>query len=343
MRLFSWNINGITPFLQKPITNYFASSKTCVNKTLPPASLRGFLKRHHWPAILFLQEVKIAATDVKTQEAVRIAVNAKLPSETTAAERGPRYEAHFTLPRDPHNARGPRGSGKVYGVCSIVRADLVSSFDATFRTVDWDNEGRVSVVELRSPSVKLALFNIYAVNGTDYAYRDPATGAVRGTRHDRKQVFHRFLMEECLRLEEDGWGVLLAGDMNVALASIDGHPRLRTFPHQHVINRADFVAKFLGGERLDEAKVFDSVDVWRRLNEGTRSYTYFPRGREWGSSCDRVDYVLIAKKMWDRGCVRGAGIMDSETERGPSDHVPVWVDIRMHEMNGQGKDVVRME
>jgi exonuclease III len=334
MRLFSWNINGITPFLQKPITNYFTSSKTDATKKLPPASLRGFLKRHHWPAILFLQEVKIAATDVKTQEAVRAAVNARLLSETTAAERGPRYEAHFTLPRDPHNARGPRSSGKVYGVCSILRTDLVSNFHAKSRTVDWDSEGRVSVVELQSPSVKLALFNIYAVNGTDNPYRDSATGAVRGSRHDRKRAFHRLLMEDCLGLEDDGWDVLLAGDMNVAPASIDGHPRLRTFPQQHVINRADFVAKFFGGERRDEAKVFDGVDVWRRLNEGEKRYTYFPRGREWGSSCDRVDYVIVGESMWDRVCVCGAGILDSEAERGPSDHVPVWVDIRLMDTDG---------
>ncbi|KAJ4299934.1 hypothetical protein N0V90_005181 [Kalmusia sp. IMI 367209] len=260
MRIFSWNINGITPFLQKRITNFFQVAKAAGPSTqeeIPPASLRSFLHRHNWPAILFLQEVKIAFPDVKTQNSVRSAVNARLPSETLVAGRGPSYEAHFTLPCDPHNARGLHGNGKVYGVCSIIREDLFTKYHAKVRTVDWDKEGRVSIVELRHATVKLALFNIYAVNGTDSPYRDPATGAVKGTRHDRKLAFHRLLMEECIHLEHNGWQVLLAGDMNVAPATIDGHPRLRTFPQQHVFNRADFNAKFLGGDRGPEGKVFD--------------------------------------------------------------------------------------
>ncbi|KAL5383019.1 hypothetical protein PMIN03_002980 [Paraphaeosphaeria minitans] len=340
MRIFSWNINGITPFLQKPLTTYFNTTKPNSNANIPPASLRGFLKRHHWPAILLLQEVKIAAKDVKTQGAVRTAVNASLPSEIPESGPGPRYETHFTLPGDPHNARGPGGSGKVYGLCSIVRADIAKKLAATVRTVDWDTEGRVSVVELRSPSTKLALFNIYAVNGTDAPYRDPATGAPRGTRHARKLAFHRLLMEECLELEEDGWDVLLAGDMNVAPAAVDGHPRLRTFPHQHVVNRADFNARFLATNRKKqgEGKVFEGIDVWRRMNEGEKRYTWFPRGREWGSSCDRVDYVIAGESMWDRSMVRGAGILDSEADRGPSDHVPVWADIRISGVDDEEND-----
>lgn len=338
MRIFSWNINGITPFLQKPITNYFNSNKLNSNTNIPPASLRGFLQRHRWPAILFLQEVKIASKDGKTQDAVRSAVNARRPSETSDTGPGPNYEAHFTLPCDPHNAKGPGGSEKVYGVCSIVRSDVVKNLAAKVRTVDWDSEGRVSVVELSSPGTKLALFNIYAVNGTDNAYRDPVTGAVRGTRHDRKLAFHRLLMEECQKLEEDGWDVLLAGDMNVAPARIEGHPRLRTFPQQHTVNRADFNARFLGGKTQDEGKMFDGVDVWRRMNEEEKRYTWFPRGRGWGSSCDRVDYIVVGKSMWDKGIVRGAGIMDSELERGPSDHVPIWADVRLSNKDEGEKD-----
>lgn len=328
MRIFSWNINGIAPFLQKSIMNFFPSAASNSSGKIPPASLRGFLQRHHWPAVLFLQEVKIASSDTKTQDAVRSAVNARLPTENSALPKGPMYDAHFTLPCDPHNARGLRGNGKVYGVCSIIRKDLVQRLNARVRTVDWDKEGRVSVVELNYPSTKLALFNIYAVNGTDNPYRDPATGTVQGTRHDRKLAFHRHLIEECLNLEQDGWEVLLAGDMNVAPQRIDAHPRLRVFPLQHVINRADFNARFLGGEKQSEEKVFAGVDVWRKIHEDEKRYTYFSRGREWGSSCDRVDYVVVGKSMWDKGLVKGTGILDSEAERGPSDHVPIWVDIK---------------
>lgn len=284
-----------------------------------------------------MQEVKIASSDEKTQDAVRRAVNVRDPGEElgVGGVRGPMYEAHFTLPNDPHNARGLRGNGKIYGVCSIIRSDLFSDYKANVRTIDWDKEGRLSVVELTSISSgkKLALFNIYAVNGTDNPYRDPSTGTVQGTRHDRKLAFHRLLMEECLELEREGWHILLAGDMNVAPSIMDGFPNLRTFPHQHVVNRADFNTRFLNGKKGVEEEVFEGVDVWRKIYGDERRYTYYSRGRQWGSSCDRVDYAIVGRSMWDEGLVTGAGILDSEAERGPSDHVPIWVDIRLGKEN----------
>ena len=327
IRIFSWNVNGITPFLQKSIKSFFPASKPQIEEhSIPPPSLRGFLQRHKWPSILFLQEVKIASKDTKTQDAVKAAINAKLPSETDNP--GPTYEAHFTFPNDPHNARGLRGSGKLYGVCSILRTDLHTTHDITTRTVPWDKEGRISIVQLTSKSAKLALFNIYAVNGTSNPYRDPATGAVTGTRHDRKLQFHRLLMQECRDLEAAGWDVLLAGDMNVAPDARDGFPKLRTFPKQHALNRADFHDKLLAGDGLN------GVDVWREMHGEERRYTYYPRGREWGTSCDRVDFVVAGRGAWEEGMVEASGILDSEGERGPSDHCPVWVDVGLEGRDG---------
>jgi exonuclease III len=288
--------------------------------------------------MLFLQEVKIASQDAKTQDAVKAAVNARTPSELNTRDvKGPLYEAHFTLPNDAYNARGLRGSRKIYGVCSILRQDLRSKYDIHVRTVQWDREGRVSVVEVRSRggAAKLAVFNIYAVNGTDVAYRDSATGAVRGTRHDRKRDFHRLLMQECKDLEKEGWDILLGGDINVAPDARDGFPKLRTFPQQHVLSRADFHEKFLGGK--DEG--LKGVDVWREMHGDERRYTYFSRGREWGVGCDRVDYFVAGKGVWEKGCVRACGIMDSEAERGSSDHVPIWVDFELKE----GGEEVKVE
>jgi exonuclease III len=294
--------------------------------------------------MLFLQEVKIANTDTKTQEAVRKAVNARILSEGDSP--GLLYDTYFTLPTDRKNARGLGGTGKVHGVCSIVRSDLSESFNlkAEHRTVNWDKEGRVSIVELSSlppvssstPPIRLSIFNIYAVNGTDSRYRDPRTGAVIGTRHDRKLEFHRLLMEECISMEKEGWDIVMAGDFNIAPARIDGYPNLRTFPHQHGLNRADFLAKFLGqektragGEEEHEDSGWRGVDVWREMNPDIRRFTYFSRNREWGSNCDRVDYVIVGRKIWDAARISAAGILDNEVERGPSDHVPIWVDIAL--------------
>lgn len=238
------------------------------------------------------------------------------------------YEAHFTLPNDPYNARGLRGSGKVYGVCSILRKDLRERYDVNVRTVDWDNEGRISVVELIARDKKLAVFNIYAVNGTENPYRDPKTGIEKGTRHDRKLMFHTLLKEECQALEKRGWHVLLGGDMNVAPDARDGFPKLRSRPEQHVRNRRHFHEKILAGLCGGESSTgLNGVDIWREMHGEDRRYTYYPRGREWGTSCDRVDYFVAGRSTWDSNMIKACGILDSEAERGPSDHVPIWVDV----------------
>ncbi|KAJ4312421.1 hypothetical protein N0V94_007441, partial [Neodidymelliopsis sp. IMI 364377] len=299
---------------------------------VPAPDLRQFLRRHHWPALVLLQEVKISSKDTKTQDAVRAAVNAG-PDKGIGKERTeePTYDAHFTLPTDPHNARGPGGSGKLYGVCSLLRRDLHSSYTITVRTVPWDTEGRVSIIEFTSVNSKLAVFNIYAVNGTENPYRSPTTGAVQGSRHDRKRAFHALLAEEASSLEEKGWEVVLGGDMNVALDERDGYPNLRCAPVAHVLSREDF------HERILRKEGFRGVDVWRELHSEERRYTYFPRGRKWGSSCDRVDYFVAGSGVWKRGGVGGCGMLDSEEGRGPSDHVPIWVDVEFPSGKEEGE------
>lgn len=264
-------------------------------------------------------------------------MNAKSVSES--GEEGPTYEAHFVLPNDPYNARGLRGNGKVYGVCSILRTDLRDHYQINHRTVTWDYEGRISILEISSSSTKLAIFNIYAVNGTDNPYRDPETGTIRGTRHDRKLEVHRLIMQECLELEAAGWNILLAGDMNVAPDARDGYPKLRTFPQQHALNRADFHRKLLEGtDKNGNVSGLMGVDVWRKMHGDERRYTYHSRGRRWGTSCDRVDYAIAGRRAWEMRMVRASGIMDSEEERGPSDHCPIWVDVCLGPVNGEEEE-----
>jgi exonuclease III len=142
-------------------------------------------------------------------------------------------------------------------------------------------------------------------------------------------------MGECKRLEEQGWDVLLAGDMNVAPDERDGYPKLRVSPHEHVFNRADFRNTLLEGDDDEKKGVgLNGVDIWRKMHEQERRYTYYPRSRKWGSSCDRVDYFIAGRRLWDQGCVKACGIMNSEAERGPSDHVPIWADIELIPKSG---------
>lgn len=146
-------------------------------------------------------------------------------------------------------------------------------------------------------------------------------------------------MQECLELEAAGWNILLAGDMNVAPDARDGYPKLRTFPQQHALNRADFHRKLLEGtDKNGNVSGLMGVDVWRKMHGDERRYTYYSRGRRSGTSCDRVDYAIAGRRAWEMRMVRASGIMDSEEERGPSDHCPIWVDVCLGPVNGEEEE-----
>lgn len=343
--IYSWNVNGIAPFVQPTITSFFQSGAVATEQSskATKASLRDFLRRHKWPTLLFLQEVKINPDDATTIRAVQQAVK----RQSNELLDSPDYEAHFCLPSDNYNARG--FGRKIYGVCSIVRKDFAEQFVERIRPVSWDLEGRVLVVETKARGgvPKLAIINIYAVNGTDHAYKDPVTGDLVGTRHDRKLQVHALLQKECRELEAAGACVIVAGDLNIARAPIDGFPNLRTFPKQHCLNRADFEARFLSPKKelpsvnaeatgqKDDAASLEMIDTFRYLHPDQKSYTYYPQTRTFGESCDRVDLILISKKL-GASLVR-AGMLETISERGPSDHVPLYacLDFRDREVGSE--------
>ncbi|KAK1771904.1 Endonuclease/exonuclease/phosphatase [Phialemonium atrogriseum] len=374
VRLFSWNVNGIGPFVPPPssgrITTFFKPSSGA--EAVPQRSshsLRAFLSRHNWPEVLFLQELKVDPANPTALARLLSAVNTPClgPGDRSTPDRT--YTLDASLPRDRHNAGAFQG--RLYGVGTVLRADFARAHVARVRAVDWDLEGRVSIVETRSPappppaagetrpqatkadtegsssSSRLALINVYAVNGTSAPYRDPATGAPAAggrTRHDHKVAFHARLRDECLGLERRGFGVVVAGDLNVARGPLDGYPRLRTWPARHAVNRADFNVRFfgegdnvragayVGAEGEGRGPCLDGVDAFRAVHGLERRYTYYPRTREWGSSCDRVDLVIVSKALWESGRVLGTGILDSPAERGPSDHVPLWVEVALGDL-----------
>lgn len=334
LRLFSWNINGISPFIQKPITSFFASDKSTQSPS--QASLRDFLQRHDFPEILFLQEVKINPSDSASLNAVSRAIK----RGASESEANPDYVAHFCLPSDKFNATG--FGRKVYGVCSVVRQDFADECVERMRTVDWDAEGRFSVIETKAYNYlpKLAIFNVYMVNGTENAYKDPTTGAITGTRHTRKLAVHRLLQAEVRKLESDGYQVIIAGDINIAVARIDGHPNLRVTPQQHVINRQDFTDRFLGNACTSKPEASDSTatgnvpgtgldmaDTFRSLHPDKKGYSYYPRGRSFGESCDRVDMILCSRSL-EATCTE-AGMLATSVDRGASDHVPIFATFHL--------------
>ncbi|KAM0805985.1 Endonuclease/exonuclease/phosphatase, partial [Usnea florida] len=263
LRIFSWNINGIHPFLPPstpPITAFLKPTSPSSNPLPPPPSLRANLKRWTWPHILCLQEVKIAPADTTTRPAIQRAINKPLDQADQTDPHRPLYDAHFCLPQDKYNATG--FGGKVYGVCTLVRRDVP---DYETKTVEWDLEGRVLLTEIRT--WRLVLINVYAVNGTTNDYRDPTTGKVIGDRHSRKRIFHSLLRDEICAYEEKAWHVVVAGDMNISRSPIDSFPRLR-MGEEHVRNRADFEEKLVEGLGL--------VDTFREVNGARRKFTFRP-------------------------------------------------------------------
>jgi exonuclease III len=297
IKVVSWNVNGVGPFFQRRLDRPDASP------------LRSKLKRLGWPQLCCLQEVKINSKDAATQRRLHHAANeGHLPGEPT-------YNAEFSLPRDPHNAKG--FGGKVHGVASLIRRDFLPHISTT-RRPDWDLEGRILIHET---TMRLIIFNGYWVNATDAPWRN-SRGKPEGTRHDLKLRYHTLILKEVLIYQERGFHVLLVGDMNVALDMRDGYPRLRTSPARHVKNRQDFNCKFF----LDEAGM-RGIDLFRHIHGDERKYTYYSSQGEWGSSCDRVDHLIGSSSMVERSTIIDADICNTREDAAHSDHVPLWVNI----------------
>lgn len=171
------------------------------------------------------------------------------------------------------------------------------------------------------------------VNGTDLPYKNE-TGQIDGTRHDRKLRVHSLLQAECRALESEGKRVILAGDMNIARTPQDGHPSLRTLPKQHCLNRADFERRFfhVSGSQMAATRLLedeketghglDMIDTFRDLHKTRAGYTYYPRGKPFGSSCDRVDMILASRTLLEQ--LAAAGMHATPLDRGSSDHVPLY-------------------
>ena len=298
----SWNVNGVGPLLQKPIS--FAPGPSIY-------PLRTFLRRHEWPDLLCLQEVKISPKDSVTQRRLQQAAN-----EGGKADE-PQYDITCSLPRDKYNATG--FGGKVHGVASLIRRATALDL-STSRKPEWDLEGRILIHE---STCGIVVINGYWVNGTSAPYRSPTTGEADGDRHSLKLRYHQHILDEVLEYERRGRPVVLIGDMNIARKEIDGYPNLRTSPAQHVKNRYDFNRKF-----CESDAGMKGIDVFRHFHGDQRKYTYWPRGRPWGTSCDRVDLIICSNNLVERhNAVIASDICDNQADRGHSDHVPLWVNV----------------
>ncbi|KAJ9092227.1 hypothetical protein QFC19_008764 [Naganishia cerealis] len=202
--------------------------------------------------------------------------------------------------------------GKNFGVVTYVRDDVKV---LRTREVDWDKEGRVVVIELDG----LAIYNVYALNGSEYPWNDPQTGKTRGSRNERKREFNRLLMEDVKHQRKNPQTphIILVGDFNISLAAIDCFPRLRTeYPHN--VARQEFNEQIIPGMHV--------VDVWRKIHGmETKGYSWFAVGKPHRSDAARVDYALVCEDAVDR--VKSVEYL--EKDQGRSDHCPLVLKFSM--------------
>jgi len=172
--------------------------------------------------------------------------------------------------------------------------------DPSFTHPDFDMESRIVEVALGN----LVLASVYVPNGgKDYA---------------AKIAFLSKLADWAARLHAEGREVVLCGDINVAHADIDVHPRER---------KAGVI-----GQRPEERALFDRllgthfVDAGRALHpDDDAMFSWWPpwRNMRQRNIGWRIDYILASRSLAER-VVECRVLADV----GTSDHAPVMMTLR---------------
>lgn len=280
LHVASWNVGGLAQHLGE-------------TRTRP--ALDEVVERLGSPDVLCLQEVQLREGDREVVEAM----TASLPG----------YAVAHSLADDPKNATF-RG-GRTYGVATFVARSLRAKFLARG---DWDREGRMSVVLL--DDLRLAIVNVYAVNGTAKPYYSHELGRIEGDRHGWKRRFHSHVADTARALRQAGYELVLVGDWNVSQQRIDITPRLRT-EEPHATSRAHFHEVVVEG--------LDVVDVFRELHPDARAYTWFNRRARGRLDAARVDFALASRSLAPR--VTRVSIAEDLLEDLGGDHVPLQLEL----------------
>lgn len=294
--VISWNVETSAPFLDlhpRKLVSYGVTS----SKQQKPNVLRQLITRHNFPDFVCLQEVRGRHGDSQWIAALAAAAN---------GSEGPKYTAYTSLNRA---TRGQRHFG-------VVTYAKNPSQIAVAREVEWDVEGRVMILEMHSG---WALVNVYALNGSEYAWVDQRTPqkATSKTRNQRKREFNKLLLEEVKKMRARGLRVILIGDFNISLTKRDCIPRLRT-EYPHALARKEFNEQF-----IPQAAV---VDIFRERHGDKNEFSWFAKGKPQGTDCARVDYALVDRRLI--GNVVESAYLEDPQERAHSDHAPVLLRLR---------------
>lgn len=299
--VLSWNVDTPAPYLTSTpapgsLGKYFTkktSASTPPRKPQLSASpaksptLRDIFAAHGFPQICCLQEVRALAKDKDMIRSLRASANPAGGAESSDSDdadrfatqaAGPRYTAHFSLCQ-------AKSGGKRFGVVTYVSSDFKHQYTA--REVDWDAEGRLVILEI--PKISLAVVNVYALNGSDFPWRDPTTGVVKGTRNERKREFNRLLMREFQSVHEKGYKIVAIGDWNITRTEKDCYPSLR-MQEPHVLARKELNEIFM--------PTLDMVDVYRELHPNGKAYSVSPPINFWHQA---ESFSVVLARQWLQG------------------------------------------
>ncbi|TMH35025.1 MAG: exodeoxyribonuclease III [Betaproteobacteria bacterium] len=189
------------------------------------------------------------------------------------------------------------GGGGYSGVSLHLKRELLEVPD--FSHPHFDIETRIVQVALGN----LVLASVYVPNGgKDYA---------------AKIRFMTDLVAWAKLLHDQGRELVLCGDINIARADIDVHPRER---------KADVIGQLKEERDLFEALLGENlVDVTRAKDpDNERLFTWWPpwRNMRQRNIGWRIDYILASRAIAD-----GATRCTVLTDVGTSDHAPILMDI----------------
>ncbi|EPQ30862.1 uncharacterized protein PFL1_01759 [Pseudozyma flocculosa PF-1] len=357
LTVLSWNLNGIQRHLpsssssscssssSRTLHDFFRNSTPPSPPPCPPAppssaqqppppplaaarrereadSLRTLVAANGFPSIVCLQEVQLRPSDPLVKEMQRAFQPSSTASTTATAAAAADVGLGYTMFLNLYDST--RGKAR-FGIATFVRDDVLRRFrqrrgadGVGWRTVEWDNEGRVGILDLGPVS----LYNVYALNSSSYAFHHPTSGA--RTRHERKLEFHTLLASQIdadrnRNRNRNGLGhghgqrrAVLCGDFNVTPSSVDARPpeSLRT-QHPHAHARRHW---------LDTCAATGLVDVYRLENQEGTEVSWFNDHHRRGVGA-RVDYVLADSHLVDCGAVRQASYRPDQGHR--SDHCPL--------------------
>ncbi|AXH09300.1 exodeoxyribonuclease III [Malaciobacter halophilus] len=174
--------------------------------------------------------------------------------------------------------------------------------------VDVLKEGRINEAHFNFNNKKIAYFNVYFPNGQS-----------SDERLDYKMQFYDRFLNYCQKLREDGFSIIVCGDVNTAHTQIDiARPKANEKTSGFLPMEREWITKFLEHGYIDtfrliNGQIKDKYSWW--------SYRANARANNVGW---RIDYFYVSEDL--KHNIKDAFILDDYMG---SDHCPIGIEIEL--------------